>query len=180
MNDDKEFVSKSVRFRNYLMCCLASLMESRQIEDKSSEELGEVVDMIKDLAEADLYISKKKYYETVTDAMDDYDDFSYRMGYIPDDRDHIPMDMYNLQEFPPRRGVEHRDHPYHKHYEDYKYYKKHYTETHSDSDRDAMKKSADETMHDVMCTLRDIWDSSDPDLKHKMREDIMRVINETT
>lgn len=174
MDDEREFAPYSARFRNRLMCTLSSLMESGQIESRSSEEVGQVTDMIKDLAEAEMYISKKKYYDSVVCAMEDTDDYRHRMGYIPDDP-YLPDDYMRN-----RWRMDDHTPPYRQSYNDYKYYKKHYTETHDGTDMMEMKRHADATVHDMIDTLRDIWDSSDPDLKHKMREDIMKVLNETT
>lgn len=48
------------------------------LENVNTEELGEVVDMIKDLAEAEEACMEACYYETVTEAMTEGED---RMGY---------------------------------------------------------------------------------------------------
>lgn len=45
--------------------------------------LGEYVDMIKDLAEAEKYCHEACYYESVVEAMDNSEDYGYRMGYNP-------------------------------------------------------------------------------------------------
>lgn len=51
---------------------------AKGIENVPTEEMGEVVDMIKDLASAEKDCMEAAYYETVTDAMTDGDE---RMGY---------------------------------------------------------------------------------------------------
>ena len=174
MGDERDFILYSSRFRNRLMCTLSSLMESGEMANRSSEEIGQVTDMIKDLTEAEMYISKKKYYDSVIEAMEESEDYHHRMGYIPDD-------IYQPDDYMRNRWrIDDRVPLYRQSYNDYKYYKKHYTETHDNADMTEMKRHADNTIHDMVNTLRDIWDSSDPDLKHKMREDIMKVINETT
>lgn len=43
------------------------------VENVDTEEMGEVVDMIKDIAEAEEACMEACYYETVTEAMTDYD-----------------------------------------------------------------------------------------------------------
>lgn len=51
---------------------------AKGIEQVNTEEMGEVVDMIKDLASAEKDCMEAAYYETVTEAMTDGDE---RMGY---------------------------------------------------------------------------------------------------
>lgn len=46
-----------------------------------TKEMGEVIDMIKDLAEAEEKMYKAAYYCSVTEAMEEYGDENERMGY---------------------------------------------------------------------------------------------------
>lgn len=71
--------------------CLIGVAESQvygNIEKVNAEELGEVMDMIKDLSEA-------VYYTTITEAMhkQEYDDMMYSSPYYPMER-YEPMPMY--------------------------------------------------------------------------------------
>lgn len=52
---------------------------AKGVENIDTEEMGEVVDMIKDLADAEKSCMEASYYENVTEAMDEYSDG--RMGY---------------------------------------------------------------------------------------------------
>ena len=55
------------------------------LETVDTEELGEVIDMIKDICEAEKDCAKACYYHSVTDAMADGEQArSHRMGYISD------------------------------------------------------------------------------------------------
>lgn len=47
----------------------------------NTNEMGEVIDIVKDLAEAEKYCQEACYYEAVTKAMKEYDD-DPRMGYV--------------------------------------------------------------------------------------------------
>lgn len=58
------------------------LAEGKDYVGCNVERIGEVADMIKDLAEAGEKIMKEQYYETVIKAMEEYDEEDYeRMGY---------------------------------------------------------------------------------------------------
>ncbi len=50
-------------------------------EHVDTKEMGEVIDMIKDLAEAEEKIYKAAYYCSVVGAMEEYDEENERMGY---------------------------------------------------------------------------------------------------
>lgn len=58
---------------------------SEGLEAVDTEELGEAIDMIKDICEAEKDCAKACYYHSVTDAMTDGERArSHRMGYISD------------------------------------------------------------------------------------------------
>lgn len=48
-----------------------SEMQSKGKENIDTEEMGKVVDMVKDLAEAEMYVWKKCYYESIVKAMEE-------------------------------------------------------------------------------------------------------------
>lgn len=101
-----------------------------------------------------------------------------------------PYQYYPLQE-DPYRDMRHR--PYHsgQSYHDdkqrtypnvidsYREARKHYTETHSMDDKRRMDSSANEAIDDSMRTLEEIWNSSDPDLRSRMKDNLMKMLNET-
>lgn len=178
------------------------------VEKIDTHELGEVVDMIKDLAEAEEKCTKTKYYESIVEAMDEYeedpDEYMHegRMGYNPNrgksgrytrsggDRTRTTsMRMGYPNE--PRRTMptypgsddtqpymDHEDMRYGTPYNQYKVYKRNYTTTKSPTDKAEMDKHAMEHMQDTVATIKDIWHDSDPELKRKMKADFSKLLNE--
>lgn len=65
-----------------LISCVKSELE-KGVENVNAVELGEVVDMIKDLAQCEKYCWEAEYYRTVVEAMEDEEEPEYesRMGY---------------------------------------------------------------------------------------------------
>lgn len=167
-----------------IRCDLSCYLKEHK-DSMSLEEAGQVVDMIKDLAAADRYSAQACYYNTVVKAMKN-EPHNYRMGYIPE-----PDEYYPFQE-DPYRDMKHR--PYYSwqsYYDDkqqtypnvidsYREARKHYTETHSMDDKRRMDSSANEAIDDSMRTLEEIWNSSDPDLRARMKDNLMKMLNETT
>lgn len=64
------------------LTCAAREALCGDLEKVNTQELGEVVDMIKDIYEAEKDCAKAKYYKTVVKAMEG-NDRSRRLGYIP-------------------------------------------------------------------------------------------------
>ena len=58
--------------------------------------------------------------------------------------------------------------------------KRHYTETHSEKDREEMKHRTNEHMAETMMTLREMWEDADPDLKKRMKADLTKLTSEMT
>ncbi len=158
-------------------------------------ELGEVIDMIKDMAEAKKYMAEACYYKSVTDAMEEYAGPS---GYSPEpwkrmyihkpymDQDQMPyddMDNYRMgypmnkiegdwrYELPTRYG---------KSYGDFKMARKHYTETNSPNDKEEMDAHAMEHMSNMMTTVRDIWKAADPELRKNIKNNLTMLTGELT
>ena len=167
--------------------------------------LGEYVDMLKDLAEAEKSCQEACYYESVVEAMSD-SGMSQRMGYNPnrnrmgqysDGRAGNGDNTRSSRSDSDRQGY--RD-PYMRmmpgndretwgddwsprHGEAFNRFrsaKRHYTETHSEKDRQAMKEHANEHMAETMMTLREMWDDADPDLKTRMKADLVKLTSEMT
>lgn len=109
-----------------------------------------------------------------------------RMGYV----DGMPRD--NMPLYPnPRMGYvapQSWDSPdgiskdwdgrYGEPYNKYKMARRHYTETHSQSDKAEMSDRAVEHMNDTFETIRDIWHDADPDLRKRMKSDVTKLLNE--
>lgn len=90
-----------------------------------------------------------------------------------DDRPgYIPM-MYD-----PREMDEKYDPRYGRTFNDYRKAKRHYTETHSDADRQKMRDKTNEHLMETMTTIREMYDDADPDLKKRMKADLVKMANE--
>lgn len=154
--------------------------------------LGEYVDMIKDLAEAEKECYEACYYESVVAAMDAYGD-NPRMGYNPSwrpmGRDRYPEMDHEGRSSRTDRGMRmddsHMDDPdwddrYDRSFNQFRKAKRHYTRTHSEEDKMRMKEHANEHMMSAMSTIREIYDSADPELKKRMKTDLTKLTGEMT
>lgn len=174
--------------------------------------LGEYVDMVKDLAEAEKSCQEACYYEAVVQAMEDSDMVGNgRMGYNPnrnrmgqysDGRAGNGGDMRSdsnsgRSQSGSRRGYRdpymrmmdedmwgeddmERDPRHGEAFNRFRSAKRHYTQTHSEKDRQEMKEHANEHMAETMMTLREMWEDADPDLKKRMKADLSKLTSEMT
>lgn len=75
------------QLKQKILDCFKSEINTKGFECMSYEEAGEVVDMIKDLAETEKSCMEALYYQKVTEAMVSYDEPRYgesmKMGYNP-------------------------------------------------------------------------------------------------
>lgn len=182
--------------------------------------LGEYVDMIKDLAEAEKSCHEACYYESVVEAMEESDMVGGRMGYNPNrnrmgqysdgragermstrnrsmdgdsnrsqsgnrrggyspDRYHARMMGDRIGDDEDAWGEDEDWDPHHgEAFNRFRKAKRHYTETHSEADRQKMKDHANEHLMESMSTLREIWDNADPDLKKRMKADLTKFTTE--
>lgn len=103
--------------------CLVNYMNSelcscvQELADPCKTELaGEIIDMIKDLADAKEKCYKAKYYETVTEAMEEYgEEQEGRSGYNPNryaDGRYAPAGRGRPGYYPPFMMNEHMDGPW--------------------------------------------------------------------
>lgn len=166
---------------------------------------GQVIDMIKDLASAEKNCAEAKYYCTVVKAMEEHgeDDWDEEgMGYNPNRssrtgrytsrggrsgrmgypypwhrRDEPPIEPMGYD--PERRvGKEMWEDPrYGENFNRWRYAKRHYTETHSMEDRDEMKHHAGRHLSDTVDTLNEIWNDADPELRVKMKRELLELVN---
>lgn len=109
---------KDVKEMKERLLSLCKMELAKNVEEVCTEELGQVIDMVKDLAEVEEKCAKSKYYMTVTEAMEaaeedprygdmraGYDHYRYKSGrYAPKGRGHyvsgyIPMEMMADPEF---------------------------------------------------------------------------------
>ena len=152
-----------------------------------TQELGEVIDMIKDIYQLEYYCAKTKYYESVTEAMDEYGDTDhFKMGrsgmmrVLPeyDHRDQRfdpdEYDIYGRMGYSGR--VPHSNMG--RNWDRYLDARRHYNATKSDSDRMEMSTSAKMHIGETIATLRDMWHDADPDLREKMKKDFSALLQE--
>lgn len=185
------------------------------------DEMGEVVDMIKDLAEAKKDCWKAKYYESIVEAMEEYEEedgegrygydhyrfasgrfapkgHGHRSGFIPTPHwmpdgitpfhrtgdwadDFNPIHDYRMGYTDPSvTGQTHNmmDDRHSKAYNQYRDARRGYTETHSPEHKEKMNEHAKEHMKETVETIKDIWDTADPDLKKKMKADLGHLMDE--
>lgn len=82
---DKEYKGASYddicELKKRLIKIVESELNTSSIGSIDAKELGEVVDMIKDFAEAEKYCQEACYYESIVEAMEESDDKHDRYGY---------------------------------------------------------------------------------------------------
>lgn len=179
-------------------------------------ELGQVVDMIKDLSQVEKDCMEAEYYSTVVEAMggelegrSGYDHWRYASGrYAPKGHgsyssgytQHPPVYMNNRMM--PQTGMEdHYDrmgypltknqsgtrttyssgYPMSRHGESYDRYmdsRRHYHESHNESDKAMMNHHAEEHLDDTIESLKDIWVNADPEFKKKMKGNMSKFVAE--
>lgn len=159
-----------------LTCKLTCLVEDEAAKGLAfveTEEMGHVVDMIKDLSEA-------KYYCTVVTAMLEEDE---RMGYNPrrySDGRYAPkgrgtmgypeMMMDGPMGYPMRgRGET---------YEKYRTARMGYQQQSTAENRRAMEQAADEHLVDMEESMREMWADADQKQKTKMKSALVNLVND--
>lgn len=157
--------------------------------------LGEYVDMIKDLAEAEKYCQEACYYESVVSAMEESDMPYGRMGYRPD-RDsegrytsngsgmntrsgYIPDFMNDRMRNPNDQDPDYDEH-YGREFNNFRKARRHYTSSHSEEDKEEMKNHASRHLRDSIASINEIWESADPDMKRRMKTDLTKLVNDMT
>ena len=94
-----------------------------------------------------------------------------RMGYDIGGRSDMHMqDSY--------RRMDNWDDRYGKAYNEYKNSRRYYTETKSPTDKHEMETHATEHIMDTVATVKEIYKSSDPELRKKIKEDITKLVGE--
>lgn len=177
----------------------------------STHELGEVVDMIKDLCEAEEKCVKAAYYDAMIgeDGEPEESKMGYNprryasgryapkgaghMGYIPmqgrmmDEPEHMsrmgyyPSGAGNRSQSGSRMGyIEGPYDRYGRPYNEYRNAKRHYTETHSESDKQRMHEHANEHVSDTIASMRAIWQDLDHDQKVRVKQDFTNLLSEMT
>lgn len=183
---------------------LSSMLRTYMTHDISqvdTDEAYKIADIIKDMAEAEMYEAKKCYYDSIVEAMGEYSDEDDRAGYnnrryasgryAPKGKGtvrgyHPPFPMlppvydYNM---PERMGYmpgyeSQRDSYYGKAYDKYQDARRHYTQTHAQKDKDDMDAHAMEHLANTVASLREIWKHADPELRAHVKTDISTLMND--
>lgn len=92
----------------------------------------------------------------------------------------MPMSMLPSERmrYDQREMDEEYDPRYGRTFNDYRRAKRHYTETHSDSDRQKMRDRTNEHVMETMATMREMFDDADPELKKRMKADMVKLTQE--
>lgn len=102
------------------------------------------------------------------------------------DPDTFEDEMYERAGYTPGRKMSRDDRSsdnssderYGKPYREYLDSRRHYTETKSQVDKDAMDMHANEHLMDVMNTIREIYKGADPDQRKRMKSDLTKLVGE--
>lgn len=141
--------------------------------DISTEELGAVIDMVKDLAEAKKNCRMEHYYRLVSEAMDPY---NQRMGYTPDHNKtswRMKEEMERPEKHSDRYPESRRGSVYDRYYDA----RRHYTSSMTAKDKQEMDTRASEYFHESIDAMKDIWNDADPDLRQDMKTKLVNLVN---
>lgn len=173
---------------------------SKGVENVDTKEFGEVIDMIKDLAETKKFCMEAHYYKLVSEAMEDAGEMpevypealgyrnSRRMGYRPmvDQEpyiyDYLRGNMNGSSGYGDGRNTDREDWDgrHSRAYNEYRMARRHYTQTNSPSDKEEMAAHANEHVMETIATMRDIWKNAEPEHRKRMKQDIQNLLNEMT
>ena len=116
------------------------------------------------------YLDPEPYIDNYLKNPDEIRD-NIRMGYDVGGRSDMHMqDSY--------RRMDNWDDRYGKAYNEYKNSRRYYTETKSPTDKHEMETHATEHIMDTVATVKEIYKSSDPELRKKIKEDITKLVGE--
>lgn len=203
MHDMKEKITDICDMKKRLTSFVQAKMEMglESVDAEDATVLGELVDMIKDFSEIEKNCYEACYCKSVIEAMDEYDEYdedgragypkrdrmgryapkrsqtgrdirtsNERMGYIPDPRADWHWKDDRMDDPDKER--------YGKPFSEYRMAKRNFTSSHSEQDKQKMKDSANEHVMSSIATLREIWDSADPELRTRMKADMQKLVNE--
>lgn len=190
--------------KNELICAMKSEL-GKGIEKVDTHEAGEIVDMIKDLCEAEKECWEACYYQSICVAMAKaegdpermgYDNWRYSSGrFAPKGHGHMsgftfpPMSEHHMDPAMIYRmgyggsggGEMTYDHPDHGrgyNYEGYARARRHYTETKDPHARTEMNEKAREYMSDTISSISEMMEDADPELKKKIRADLANLLSQ--
>lgn len=197
-----ESLHKIAKMKELLIDTLMTEVD-KGVRSMDVDETGKVVDMIKDLAEAEAECRKAEYYRTVVEAMDEEEEPRYGynnrryssgryapkgrgsvMGFRPfvDQEPYVDEYLNNPSSFRERMTgrSENADDRYGRSYNSYRNAKRYYSDTHSSMHKEQMKEHANEHIMDTIATVRDIWNNAEPEQRKKIKQDFTNLLNEMT
>lgn len=168
------------------------------LEQVDTKEAGDVIDMIKDLAEAEEKCVKACYYKTIIEAMEDDSRYGYNRhrdsqgrftsGYHEGAADALGyhnggMRNYDYRSEPMMKTMQERFgytpvQEAENNLNRWRNARRHYQETRSKSDKEEMDMHAKAHLAEAMATLKEVMSNSDPDLQRKMKNDLTNLIND--
>lgn len=198
LNDISCMKENLVRGLDYEMMCKGT-------DNMNVDTTGKIVDMIKDLAQAEKDCMEACYYKTVVGAMDEhgfeneheieeygrmeYDTRRYSNGrYAPKGAGHYsPVRGYTPMAM--GRMPQQEDHDFRMGYpaprgayghsmDNYKNAKRYYTETKDPHKREEMTQHAKDHVNETIYTFKEIWDDADVDLKRDMKSQLSKLVAE--
>ena len=185
-------VAQGQQMANYDICMMREKLMSWTKEAMSgnppeinAQELGEVVDMIKDTYEMEYYCAKRKYYEEKIGTMEEYgDNERFKMGrsgmmrVLPENEYRFDPNEYDMYARMGYSGHKVAPSEMGRNWDKYLDARRHYNATKSDADRMEMSTSAKMHIGETIATLRDMWHDADPDLREKMKKDFSALLQE--
>ncbi len=165
-------ISKLTSMENKLIDIVECELMKQQ-DDICTTELGEVIDMIKDLAEAKKNCRMEHYYELVSEAMDPD---NQRMGYTID-RNKVAWRMKEESDHPNEHVERHPESRRGVVYDRYHDARRHYTSSMTAEDKRKMDDNANEYLLDSIEAMRDIWNDADQTLRQEMKIKLMNFVN---
>lgn len=182
------------------------------IDNSNVQQIGLVVDMVKDLVHAEKNCAETLYYLSVAKAMDDYGDeeSSDRYGYdryryasgrfAPKGKGHY-SGYHPISKMPPyihdmsqmyedgmidRMGYDDSGRGnrsqsgsrYGYNYDKYDEARQHFNETKDPRYKDEMSQEAMHHVRGFKESVKDMWTSSDPDLRQKLKSEMQAMISE--
>lgn len=173
---DEYKMTEICELKDRLISC-AQAEFAKGLDNVSTKEAGEVIDMIKDLAQTEKYCREANYYRLVSETME-----NSRYGYSPNRklkgkyRPYMDEGFEHEEERYPRFREE--DQRYGRAYNDWKESRRYYTQTNSPRYREDMDAHAAEHIGDTLATIREIWKNADPELRKRMKSDFTTLVNE--
>lgn len=153
-----------------------------------TEEMGEVIDMIKDLADAEKNCYEAKMFKTEIEEHDNpmeqlkkwYTPMRNSMGRFTSHgrRNYEETDpIFNAKD--PKIYNMNDDHSeYGHHYDKYTEARRYYASTKSPEYKKEMDKHAYDHMEGVIDTMEDIWHDADPEMRKQMKTKLQKLVSE--